>query len=82
MQYILQTWPVATSFRTPNYSNMAFQILGYAIENITGTPFADLVKEQLIKPLNLTRTYTTLPNNVTDAVMVDGWNDDFGDAAP
>ncbi|GAB1314475.1 hypothetical protein MFIFM68171_04685 [Madurella fahalii] len=82
MQYVLQTWPLAQSYRTPNYSNMAFQLLAYAIENITRTPFPDLVTEVILKPLNLTRTFVFHPGNDTDAVVYDGWDIDFGDAAP
>ena len=82
MSYVLQTWPLAPSFRTPNYSNMAFQLLAYAVERITNTPFPDLVKEQIINPLNLTRTFLTHPGNDTNAVVYDGWDLDFGDEAP
>lgn len=82
MRYVLQTWPLAASYHTPNYSNMAFQLLAYAVENITGTPFPDLVMEQIVKPLNLTRTFLGHPGNDTNAVIVDGWDIDFGDEAP
>lgn len=82
MRYVLQTWPLAPSYRTPNYSNMAFQILAYAVENITGTPFPDLVTGQLLKPLNLTRTFLSHPVDDTNAVVYDGWDLDFGDESP
>lgn len=82
LQYVLQTWPLATSYRTPNYSNMAFQLLAYAIENITGMPFPDLVTEQILKPLNLSRTFLSNPGNDTNAVVYNGWDIDFGDASP
>lgn len=81
-KHILQTWPWALSYRTPNYSNMAFQILAYAVENITGTAFPELVTEQLLKPLNLSRTYLSQPDDATDAVVWDGWDLDFGEEAP
>lgn len=79
---MLQTYPLAKSYRTPNYSNMAFQLLAYAVENITGKAFPDLVVEQLIEPLDLHRTYVTYPGNDTDAVVYTGWDLDFGDEAP
>ena len=82
MQYVLQTWPVSQSFQTPNYSNMAFQILAYAVEKITGTPFPDLVTQQLIEPLNLTRTFVTNPDDESNAVIESGWDLYFGDVAP
>ncbi|KAK0725685.1 hypothetical protein B0H67DRAFT_551187 [Lasiosphaeris hirsuta] len=62
---------------------MAFQFLAYAAENITGTPFPELVISQLIKPLNLTRTYLTNPGSAfPNSVIIDGWDLDFGDEAP
>jgi hypothetical protein len=82
MQYVLKTYPLAKSYRTPNYSNMAFQLLAYAVENITGQAFPDLVVEQLIEPLGLTRTYVTNPGNDSNAIIYTGWDLDFGDEAP
>ncbi len=62
---------------------MAFQLLAYAVENITGTPFPDLVKRQIIEPLNLRRTFLTTPSNLTsNAAIAPGWDQDFGDEAP
>ncbi len=82
MKYVLQTWPLAPPYRTPNYSNMAFQLLAYAVENITGTPFPDLVTEQILKPLSLNRTFLSHPGNDTNAVVYNGWDADFGDESP
>ena len=61
---------------------MAFQLLAYAVESITETAFPDLVTEQILKPLNLTRTFLTHPGNDTNIVVADGWDIDFGDEAP
>jgi CubicO group peptidase (beta-lactamase class C family) len=61
---------------------MAFQILAYAVENITGQDFATLVEDELLKPLGLTRTFLSPVSNDTDAVVVDGWTGDLGDAGP
>jgi hypothetical protein len=62
---------------------MAFQLLAYAVENITATPFSTLVRTQLLEPLNLRHTFLTTPTNLTtDAVVLPGWDQDFGDEAP
>lgn len=83
MKKLLAMWPFTSTYRTPNYSDMAFQLLAYAVENITGQPFAQLVTRQLVKPLNLRRTFLSEPGNqTTNAVIVDGWDLDFGDEAP
>ncbi|KAK4446478.1 beta-lactamase/transpeptidase-like protein [Podospora aff. communis PSN243] len=83
LQSVLTVYPFSSAFNTPNYSNMAFQLLAYAVENITDTPFPDLVRKQLLEPLNLRNTFLTLPSNLTiNAVKLPGWDQDFGDEAP
>ncbi|GAB1318372.1 Penicillin-binding protein 4 [Madurella fahalii] len=77
-----RSYPISPSYHTPAYSNMAFQLLGYAAENITGKPFAHLVEERLLKPLNLSRTFLSAPLNDSNAVVVDGWTLELGDEAP
>jgi CubicO group peptidase (beta-lactamase class C family) len=84
MRIIMKTYPWALSSRTPNYSTMAFQLLAYAAENITGESFPDIIVNQLIKPLNLTRTYVPIPRNETNVVNYPtaGWELDIGDLSP
>jgi CubicO group peptidase (beta-lactamase class C family) len=82
MAMMLERWPVLPAYHSPIYSNMAFQILAYAVENITGQNFASLVEDELLKPLGLTRTFLSTPANDSDAVVVDGWTEDLGDEAP
>lgn len=74
--------PVAHTYHTPIYSNMAFQLLGYAIEAITGEAFSETVNKYLIEPLKLARTFYFSPGNDTNAVIVDGWTRDLGDENP
>ncbi|PKS11711.1 hypothetical protein jhhlp_001699 [Lomentospora prolificans] len=38
------------------YSNQAYILLGFALENITGKPFVQLVEDSIMKPLNMTST--------------------------
>ncbi|KAK4224645.1 beta-lactamase-like protein sdnR [Podospora fimiseda] len=64
------------------YSNVAFQLLAYAVENITGEFFSSIVESELLTPLNLTRTFLTQPTNDTNAVIVDGWDLDIGEEGP
>lgn len=84
LQRVLTVFPFSSSFTSPNYSNMAFQLLAYAVENITGTPFPELIKSQLIQPLNLRNTFVTMPssNQTSNAFILPGWDYDFGDEAP
>jgi CubicO group peptidase (beta-lactamase class C family) len=61
---------------------MAFQLLSYAVEEITGKKFSTLVDKNLIQALNLTRTFLAPPVNDTNAVVLDAWEWDFGEEAP
>ncbi len=79
---IVKGWPVLPAHHTPIYSNMAFQVLAYAIENITRTSFSKLVHNELLKPLKLTRTFSSPPLNDRNAVVEDGWSENLGDEAP
>lgn len=77
-----QSYPISPSYHTPAYSNMAFQLLGYAAENITGKPFARLIEERLLSPLNLNRTFLSIPLNDSNAIVANGWTLEFGEEAP
>ncbi len=59
---------------------MAFQLLSYAVEKISGKRFTTVLEKNLIKPLKLTRTFLHPPVNDTNSVIFDAY--DLGDAAP
>jgi CubicO group peptidase (beta-lactamase class C family) len=61
---------------------MAFQLLAYAVEKITNKKFTALVDKRLVKPLNLTHTFLTKPANPSNAIILDGWDLDFGEESP
>ena len=42
--------------RSYHYSNLAYGLLGGVLEGITGTPWADLVRERILEPLGMRRT--------------------------
>lgn len=51
---------VGTSFEpgiNTEYSNTAYVLLGYIIEEVTGMSYADALREMIIEPLGLTSTY-------------------------
>ncbi|KAK4451228.1 beta-lactamase-like protein sdnR [Podospora aff. communis PSN243] len=84
LRMIMKTYPWSTSYRTPNYSTLAFQLLAYAAENITGERFPDIIVNELIKPLNLTRTSVPIPRNETNVLNYpkEAWELDLGDLSP
>ncbi|KAI7774747.1 hypothetical protein LA080_007954 [Diaporthe eres] len=61
--------PIVASYATPVYSNTAFQILGYVLENITGQPIHELFNQYLVEPLNLSST-SYHPPSTPDASIV------------
>jgi CubicO group peptidase (beta-lactamase class C family) len=79
--------PVAATSHTPVYSNMAFQVLAYALEGMTNRTFSESLRSSLLEPLGLTRTFLDTPHGVANAVIPDdvvqsGWNISLGDASP
>jgi CubicO group peptidase (beta-lactamase class C family) len=44
------------------YSDLAYTLLGFAIENITGKTYQDLIKEKITDPLSLDSTSFEVPN--------------------
>ncbi|MFI6262859.1 serine hydrolase domain-containing protein [Micromonospora sp. NPDC051006] len=42
--------------RTYHYSNLAYGLLGGVLERITGTPWAELLRERIFEPLGMRRT--------------------------
>ncbi|SCN76303.1 uncharacterized protein FFB20_05231 [Fusarium fujikuroi] len=79
--------PVEAAFSTPIYSNIGYQIMAYALENITGTAYPDVLSRQLILPLGLNSTSYTKPANTNSSIIPDSpsrsWYDvDTRDAGP
>ncbi|TGJ83614.1 hypothetical protein E0Z10_g5138 [Xylaria hypoxylon] len=82
---IEQFYPSLPPFTTPAYSNVAFQLLGYALETITGKAFESLLEETIIKPLDLKNTFLRAPEHARGVIPGDpdltGWSFDLGEAA-
>src|SRR5688572_24051006 len=45
----------------PAYSNYATAVAGYIVERVSGRPFDEYVAENILKPLNMTRSTFTQP---------------------
>lgn len=79
--------PVLAPFQTPIYSNAAFQILAYALENITGQSMETLFNLHLVDPLNLTSSSYTNTLTTNNAMIpfntsISWWSADLLDEAP
>jgi len=79
-------YPSYSPWQTPTYSNVAYQLLAYALENISGKNFSTILNDRVIKPLNLSRTfydtppdkYGVIPGSPKDTY----WGVSLGQASP
>lgn len=79
-------YPSFAPWQTATYSNIAYQLLAYALENITGKKFSDMLRDRVIKPLGLNSTFYedaperlgVLPGTLKETY----WNVSLGEANP
>ena len=79
--------PVFLPGTTPVYSNAAFQILSYALENITNRTFESILDEGILQAVNMTSSSLATPSDSSNGVIptsekASGWDASFGDEAP
>ncbi|KAI0198036.1 beta-lactamase/transpeptidase-like protein [Astrocystis sublimbata] len=79
--------PVTSTFHTPVYSNIAFQILAYALEGIANKTFADIFQCSIIDRLGLSGTSLQPPNSTKQGIIPGDkisswWSVDLADASP
>ena len=62
------------------YSNMAFVLLGFALENITGLGYADVVQSTIFDPLGMERATLTKPSDTEGIIpnVTNDWAADIG----
>lgn len=81
---VTTSYPQTGPNERPAYSNMAFVILGMALEEYTGKNFTQLVKEIVSGPLDLKNTYPS-PGDSDKAVIPPGessWGADYKENTP
>jgi CubicO group peptidase (beta-lactamase class C family) len=79
IRHIADQTPVAQAGVTPSYSNMAFQLLGYIVERQAGKPFSEILRQQVLTPLNMTETTIFAPSNSSKGIIpvskeASGWS--------
>ncbi|PLB39806.1 serine hydrolase domain-containing protein, partial [Aspergillus candidus] len=83
---LLKSHPVVPTGGTPVYSNAAFQILGYVVENATGRSYNDLVHTELVDRLGLNGSYSSPPDPKLGVIPGDVrssmWGLDIADETP
>ncbi|KAF4953056.1 hypothetical protein FGADI_6326 [Fusarium gaditjirri] len=74
-----ESYPQTTPNERPAYSNIAFVLLGMALEEYTGKTYAQLVEETFSSPLDMKNTFPS-PGNDDRAVIPPGdssWGSDY-----
>ncbi|MBX7266131.1 beta-lactamase family protein [Micromonospora sp. Llam7] len=61
--------------RAFHYSNLAYGLLGGALERLTGTPWAQLVRERILAPLGMLRTTYAATGPFAAGYVVHPWHD-------
>ncbi|MCJ1390340.1 hypothetical protein MMC18_003199 [Xylographa bjoerkii] len=56
------------------YSNVAYSLLGLALENVTGQSFEDIIASSILKPLGMHNTSFSKPSD-SDGIIPYGFND-------
>ncbi|KAL6918990.1 hypothetical protein FSHL1_002971 [Fusarium sambucinum] len=81
------SFPITSSGNTPVYSNLAYQILAYAVEGMSGKSFEKSLKSSLLTPLSMKRTTLEAPKSKENAMIPENellswWNLTTADASP
>lgn len=78
--------PSFGAFNTPAYSDITFQLLGYALEGIKGKSFQSMVEDGVLKPLGLNHTYYDTPPDsvglIPGSYKDTNWGFRLGDGSP
>ncbi|KAF5617702.1 beta-lactamase-like 1 [Fusarium tjaetaba] len=62
-------FPITSTANTPVYSNVAYQILSYALEGMTRKPFKESFQSSLTGPLSMKRTSLEAPESKENAMI-------------
>lgn len=86
LSYFAEHPPVFAPATTPIFSNAGFIILAYALETIKGKPFADLIQQSILDPLQLSSTallYNPSNHSVVPSTLPETkWSDPVAIEAP
>lgn len=66
------------------YSNVAFALLGYALERATGKAYSEILASSILQPLGMNYTRTTKPLDSMGVIphMAHSWGSDLGADIP
>lgn len=83
---LLEQHPIFPTAYSPAYSNVAYALLSFAQEAITGTPVSEAISTNVFAALNMTSSsYNTPPSSggvIPVNASASGWGLDLGETAP
>ena len=85
LKVLKQSKPLFAPNQKSTYSNLNFELLGLALENVTGLSYEEYMNKAIFKPLNMTSTTLTKPDSDSHAVLPIGdnyWDVDEGIQSP
>ncbi|KAH8727661.1 beta-lactamase/transpeptidase-like protein [Phaeosphaeriaceae sp. PMI808] len=86
LEGVARMYPSYPPWQTATHSDVGFQLLAYALENISGKKYTDILDERIIKPLQLNCTYLDYAPasvGIMDGLIEDSyWDVSLGDANP
>ncbi|MGA7437882.1 MAG: serine hydrolase [Luteibacter sp.] len=77
--------PITNSFRAEYaYDNILFAVAGLVIEQVSGKPWADFVRDRIFQPLGMTESITSAPEHINpgDDTAIGHAKFDFKDLKP
>lgn len=63
LRAVKQQKPVFAPNQKSTYSNDAFELIGLALEDVTGQSYSDYITEAILKPLNMTKASFATPRD-------------------
>ncbi|KAF2433280.1 beta-lactamase/transpeptidase-like protein, partial [Tothia fuscella] len=81
---LVNVHPITAPYNTPVYSNTAFALLGFVIQNVTGLSLENALRTILAQPLGLNSTSYQHPSSSPNAIVIppvgglDYWSADLG----
>lgn len=85
LKVVTQSRPLFAPNQRSTYSNLNFELLGLALENVTGLPYAEYMEKAIFEPLGMTSTSLVKPESDEHAVLPVGdnyWDVDEGIQSP
>lgn len=85
LKVLKQSHPLFAPNQKSTYSNLNFELLGLALENVTGISYAEYMQTAIFDPLNMSSTTLAKPDSDEHAVLPTGpnyWDVDEGIQSP